>query len=97
MPITAFMGVRISWLIVARKSDLARSAASAADLAACKACSASTSRVMSSMMPSQVVPWSLLRGADRQCSQRTLPLVWMMRKRWSKSERRVCTWKALCT
>ena len=33
MPITPFMGVRISWLILAKKSDLARLAASADSLA----------------------------------------------------------------
>ena len=35
MPITPFMGVRISWLMLARKSDLAWLAASAASLAFC--------------------------------------------------------------
>jgi hypothetical protein len=33
LPMTPFMGVRISWLMVARKSDLAALAASAASLA----------------------------------------------------------------
>ena len=33
MPMTPFMGVRISWLMLARKSDLARFAASAPSLA----------------------------------------------------------------
>ena len=33
MPITAFIGVRISWLMLARKSPLARLAASAASRA----------------------------------------------------------------
>ena len=35
MPITPFIGVRISWLILARNSLLARLAASAASLARC--------------------------------------------------------------
>ena len=35
MPITAFIGVRISWLIVARKELLASLAASAAARASC--------------------------------------------------------------
>ena len=38
VPITPFIGVRISWLMLARKSDLARLAASASSLA----CSSST-------------------------------------------------------
>jgi len=33
MPMMAFIGVRISWLMRARKSDFARLALSAADLA----------------------------------------------------------------
>ena len=33
MPMTAFMGVRISWLMFAMNSDLMRSAASATSLA----------------------------------------------------------------
>ena len=33
MPMTPFMGVRISWLMVARKADLARLASSAPTLA----------------------------------------------------------------
>ncbi len=85
MPMTVFMGVRISWLMMARKSDLARSAASAASLACCSACSASRSRVMSSMMPSQTMPSWLLRGADRQRSQRTSPSGLITRKRQSKT------------
>ena len=39
IPMTPFMGVRISWLMVARNSALARLAASAASLACCKAIS----------------------------------------------------------
>src|SRR5471030_2869792 len=37
MPSTAFIGVRISWLILATKSDLARPAASASSLASSSA------------------------------------------------------------
>src|SRR5271165_6108003 len=40
MPMTPFMGVRISWLILARNSLLARLAASAASLAIFSSCSA---------------------------------------------------------
>ena len=40
MPITAFIGVRISWLTLARKSLLARLAASAASRAWCSSCAA---------------------------------------------------------
>jgi hypothetical protein len=35
MPMTPFIGVRISWLMVARKSDFARVAISAASRASC--------------------------------------------------------------
>ena len=38
-PSTPFMGVRISWLMLARNSDLARLACSAASLAASSSCS----------------------------------------------------------
>src|SRR6266851_3311892 len=40
IPMTAFIGVRISWLILARNSDFARFAASAACFALCRASSA---------------------------------------------------------
>ena len=39
MPMTPLSGVRISWLIVARNSDLRRDAASAASLARCNSAS----------------------------------------------------------
>ena len=48
MPMTPFMGVRISWLTLARKLLLARLAASAASLASMAACPASLRSVMSS-------------------------------------------------
>ena len=48
MPRTPFSGVRISWLMVARKSLLARLASSAAARACCWAASARCSSVMSS-------------------------------------------------
>ncbi|MCY1376470.1 hypothetical protein D9M69_639610 [compost metagenome] len=47
MPITPFNGVRISWLMLARKSDLARLAASAAILASIRAWSAAILAVTS--------------------------------------------------
>ncbi len=50
MPIMAFIGVRISWLIIARKEDLACVADSAASLAFCSSCSASLRSVMSRMV-----------------------------------------------
>ena len=46
MPITPFMGVRISWLTFARKLLLARLAASAASLASSAACSANLRSVI---------------------------------------------------
>ncbi len=49
-PITPFIGVRISWLIVARNSDLARDACSAASRAAssssCARCWSISSRAV---------------------------------------------------
>ena len=51
MPITPFMGVRISWLTFARKLLLARLAASAASLASSAACSASLRSVTSCIEP----------------------------------------------
>ncbi len=39
MPITPFMGVRISWLMVARNADLASAACSASSLASRSDCS----------------------------------------------------------
>ena len=47
MPITPFRGVRISWLILARNSDLAQLAASAAALASIRSRSAATLSVTS--------------------------------------------------
>jgi len=51
MPMMAFMGVRISWLTLARNSSFARFAASAASLA----CRNSTSCCLRSM-PSAITP-----------------------------------------
>ena len=53
MPMTPFMGVRISWLELARKLLLARLAASAASLASSVACSASLRSVMSWVEPAK--------------------------------------------
>ncbi len=50
-PITPFIGVRISWLMVARKADLARSAANAVSLAASSSLSASLYAVMLRAVP----------------------------------------------
>ena len=47
MPMMAFIGVRISWLIFARKSDLLRVASSAVCLAALSVCAAVCSAVTS--------------------------------------------------
>jgi hypothetical protein len=44
MPMMPFIGVRISWDIIARKSLLARLAAVAASRAAIRACSACAAR-----------------------------------------------------
>jgi hypothetical protein len=55
IPITPFMGVRISWLTFARKLLLARFAASAASLASSAACSAALRSVTSCMDPASQV------------------------------------------
>ena len=54
MPIMAFMGVRISWLMLARKSLLARLADSADSFAAFSASSVCFLSVMSSEIPSRI-------------------------------------------
>ena len=51
MPMMPFIGVRISWLMLARNSLLARLAASAASLARRSSSSARLRSVMSRMMP----------------------------------------------
>jgi hypothetical protein len=50
-PITAFMGVRISWLILARNSDLAILASTAASVASLSACSRVIRSVTSWLTP----------------------------------------------
>ena len=55
-PMMAFMGVRISWLMLARNSLLARLAASAASLAA-RSASAPLPSVMSREMPKVPITW----------------------------------------
>ena len=47
MPMTPFIGVRISWLMVARNSDLSRDASSALSRARMRASSASLRSLMS--------------------------------------------------
>ena len=63
-PMTPFMGVRISWLIVARNSDFSREASIAASRAA-RTSAASRSRVATT--PS----WSATCAASRWCSSPT--------------------------
>ena len=53
MPMTPFIGVRISWLMLARKSDLSREASVALSRASDIAASAPTSAVMSASVPTQ--------------------------------------------
>ena len=55
MPITPFMGVRISWLTFARKLLFARLAASAASLASSAACSANLRSVTSCIEPASQI------------------------------------------
>ncbi|MNR48481.1 hypothetical protein D3C85_1677250 [compost metagenome] len=51
MPSTAFIGVRISWLMLATNSLFARLATSALSMALRSCCAASFSRLMSLAMP----------------------------------------------
>ena len=53
MPMTPFIGVRISWLMLARKSDLSRDASVALSRASAIAASAPTSAVTSARVPTQ--------------------------------------------
>ena len=52
MPMMPFIGVRISWLMLARNSLLARLACSAASFAFCSSSSARLRSVISEKMPS---------------------------------------------
>ena len=53
MPMTPFIGVRISWLMLARKSDLSRDASVALSRASDMAASAPASAVTSARVPTQ--------------------------------------------
>ncbi len=73
MPMMPFIGVRISWLIIARKSLLARLAASAASLAAISARRASVASVMSTTVPrcpvtAPLPPWAMAMVAQVTCA-----------------------------
>ncbi len=60
MPMTPFIGVRISWLMLARKSDLSRDASLALSRASDMAASAPASAVTSASVPTQpAVPPSM--------------------------------------
>ena len=76
MPRMPFMGVRISWLMLARNSLLARLAASAASLARCSSASACFRAVTSSQTPRTQRPRpSTWIGTLVVCSHRVRPLV----------------------
>ena len=60
MPSTPFIGVRISWLMLARKSLLARLAAEACSVAATSAARAASCAVMSWMEPEKCVGRAVL-------------------------------------
>ena len=62
MPMMAFIGVRISWLMFARKPLLARLAASAASLAFCN----SSSERFRSVMSTRVPWWRIMRPEESQ-------------------------------
>ncbi len=82
MPMIAFIGVRISWLMLARKLDLVRLAVSAAALAARRSSSICLSEVMSVCTPTmrQGVPFASHSAMPRDMIQRQLPSLWRMRK-----------------
>ena len=65
MPMTPFIGVRISWLMLARKSDFNREALSAVSRALDMAASASASAVTSATIPiSPALPPSPVGNGD---------------------------------
>ena len=67
MPITPFIGVRISWLMVARNSDLASVAASASTRRALSSSLRRTSAVTSQLTPTilEVAVGPAVDGADQ--------------------------------
>ena len=75
MPMTPFIGVRISWLMLARKSLFARVADSAASFAWRRSDSTSFCSVMSVLLPNQSVtrPCSSLTGSIRDRCHRNTP------------------------
>ena len=75
MPRIPFMGVRISWLMLARNSLLARLAASAACLASTRRCSAARCLVMSSITPTYPCKIPSVPASARvcHCTQFTWP------------------------
>ena len=76
MPMMPFMGVRISWLMFARNSLLARLAASAASLARCSSASTCLRAVTSTQTPRTQRPRpSTWIGTLVVCSHRVRPLV----------------------
>ena len=80
-PVRPFSGVRISWLVLARKALLARLAASAASRALASACSARRSAVTSSAI--QIVPpWVGLSGSIALARSRTVKPLPSRRRPW---------------
>ncbi len=78
MPSTPFIGVRISWLILARNSDLARSASSARCCASLSSCSRALSSVMSVLEPNRCTEPSIATSRPlRVISWRRLPSRWV--------------------
>ena len=85
MPRMAFMGVRISWLMLARNTDFARLACSAASFASAACCWVILRWVMSTQEPMKPrnSPRGLNRGTPRSIIQRYSPAT--LRKRYSVS------------
>jgi hypothetical protein len=67
MPITAFIGVRISWLMLARKIDFMAVASSATSLAACNSSSARLRASMFRQLPThmRIEPFASRMGIPR--------------------------------
>ena len=74
IPMMTFMGVRISWLMLARKSLFARLPASAASLAARSSCSVVLCPVTSTRMPrNPTVRPSRMIGLERTSAGKRVP------------------------
>jgi len=77
IPMTTFMGVLISWLILARNSDLAFAAASASSLALLRSSSIRFLAVISRAVPTTASRDSYVVKDPNTCTSTMLPLLVM--------------------